>query len=150
VMPFFAPTINSFKRYQDGSWAPTRIAWSYDNRTAGFRVVGHGSGLRIECRIPGADCNPYLAYAAILASGLDGIANKLTPATPSDTPYEAQAERLPASLMEAVAALRDSAMYRAALGDRFVDYMIAIKDAEIARFQSEVTDWEQREYFEMF
>ncbi len=79
VMPFFAPTINSYKRYQDGSWAPTRIAWSYDNRTAGFRVVGHGSSLRIECRIPGADCNPYLVYAAVLASGLDGIANEIEP-----------------------------------------------------------------------
>ena len=62
-MAFYAPTVNSYKRYVDGSWAPTRIAWSYDNRTAGFRVVGHGPSLRIECRIPGADCNPYLALA---------------------------------------------------------------------------------------
>ena len=77
LMVFYAPTINSYKRYQDGSWAPTRLGWSYDNRTAGFRVVGHGESLRIECRIPGADTNPYLAYAAVLASGLDGIANKI-------------------------------------------------------------------------
>ena len=74
MMVFYAPTINSYKRYEDGSWAPTRIAWSYDNRTAGFRVVGANESLRIECRVPGADCNPYLAYAAALASGLDGIA----------------------------------------------------------------------------
>ncbi|MEM1119386.1 MAG: glutamine synthetase family protein, partial [Bacteroidota bacterium] len=77
VMPFYAPTVNSYKRYVDASWAPTRIAWSYDNRTAGFRVVGSGESLRIECRIPGADCNPYLAFAASLACGLDGIKNKI-------------------------------------------------------------------------
>src|SRR5262245_6274798 len=76
VMTFYAPTVNSYKRFVDASWAPTRLAWSYDNRTAGFRVVGHDQSLRIECRIPGADCNPYLAFAAALASGLDGIANK--------------------------------------------------------------------------
>ena len=76
LMVFYAPTINSYKRYEDGSWAPTRIAWSYDNRTAGFRVVGKGESLRIECRIPGADCNPYLAFAASLAAGLDGIKTK--------------------------------------------------------------------------
>ena len=76
---FFAPYVNSYKRYQAGSWAPTGIAWSYDNRTAGFRVVGNGPSLRIECRIPGADANPYLAFAAALAAGLDGIANKVEP-----------------------------------------------------------------------
>ena len=79
MMVFYAPTVNSYKRFEDGSWAPTRLAWCYDNRTAGFRVVGHGKSLRIECRIPGADCNPYLAYAAVLASGLDGIANQIEP-----------------------------------------------------------------------
>ena len=79
MMAFYAPTINSYKRYQSGSWAPTSLAWSFDNRTAGFRVVGHGKSLRIECRIPGADVNPYLAYAAALASGLDGIRNKIEP-----------------------------------------------------------------------
>ena len=79
MMVFYAPTINAYKRYEDGSWAPTRIAWSYDNRTAGFRVVGAGNSLRIECRVPGADCNPYLVYAAALASGLDGIRNQIEP-----------------------------------------------------------------------
>ena len=79
VMVFYAPTVNSYKRYVDLSWAPTRIAWSYDNRTAGFRIVGSGKSLRIENRIPGADCNPYLAYAASLASGIDGILNKIEP-----------------------------------------------------------------------
>ena len=77
---FYAPTVNSYKRYDDGSWAPTRIAWSYDNRTAGFRVVGHGQSLRIECRIPGADCNPYLALAARRSpAGLDGIEQQIEP-----------------------------------------------------------------------
>ena len=79
LMAFYAPTVNAYKRYEDGSWAPTRIAWSHDNRTAGFRVVGAGESLRIECRAPGADCNPYLAYAAALASGLDGIRNRIEP-----------------------------------------------------------------------
>src|SRR5580765_1275449 len=79
LMVFYAPTVNSYKRYVDASWAPTRLAWSYDNRTAGFRVVGDGPGLRIECRMPGADCNPYLAFAATLASGLDGIRRKTEP-----------------------------------------------------------------------
>lgn len=79
VMVFYAPTVNSYKRYAEGSWAPTRIAWSYDNRTAGFRVVGKDQSLRIECRIPGADCNPYLAFAAALASGLAGVEEKIAP-----------------------------------------------------------------------
>src|SRR5947207_7305552 len=76
VMVFYASTVNSYKRYVDASWAPTRLAWSYDNRTAGFRVVGNGPSMRIECRIAGADANPYLALAASLASGLDGIASQ--------------------------------------------------------------------------
>ena len=79
MMVFYAPTVNSYKRFRSGSWAPTKLAWSYDNRTAGFRVVGKGQSLRIECRIPGADVNPYLAFAAALASGLDGIKNKIEP-----------------------------------------------------------------------
>src|SRR5207237_8227515 len=82
VMVFYAPTVNSYKRYVDAAWAPTRVAWSYDTRTAGFRVVGDGNGLRIECRIAGADANPYMALAAALASGLDGIANKIEPPEP--------------------------------------------------------------------
>ena len=79
LMVFMAPTINSYKRYQDDSWAPTRLAWGYDNRTVGFRVVGREQSLRIECRIPGADVNPYLVYAGVLAAGMDGIANRIEP-----------------------------------------------------------------------
>ena len=79
IFAFYAPYPTSYKRYVSGSFAPTKIAWSYDNRTAGFRVVGHGSSLRIECRAPGADANPYLAFAATLAAGLDGIEKKIEP-----------------------------------------------------------------------
>ena len=79
LMVFYAPTINAYKRYVFQSWAPTKLAWCHDNRTAGFRVVGSGNSLRIECRLAGADCNPYLAYAATLASGLDGIRNQIEP-----------------------------------------------------------------------
>ena len=75
-----APTVNSYKRFVDGSWAPTRVAWSYDNRTAGFRLVGEDQSLRIECRIPGADCNPYLALAALVAAGSAGIEQRVDPA----------------------------------------------------------------------
>ena len=79
LMVCYAPTVNSYKRFEDESWAPTRIAWADDNRTAGFRIVGSGPSLRIECRIPGADANPYLAYAAAIASGLDGIEHQIEP-----------------------------------------------------------------------
>ncbi|MCH7810214.1 MAG: glutamine synthetase, partial [Chloroflexi bacterium] len=110
VMPFYAPTVNSYKRYQPGSWAPVGIAWSDDNRTAGFRVVGSGASRRIECRLPGADCNPYLVYAAVLASGLDGIANKTEP--PAEfvgDVYQAQdLPRVPSSLREAATAFTKS------------------------------------------
>ena len=119
LMPFFAPTINSYKRYQDGSWAPTRIAWSYDNRTAGFRVVGHGPTLRIECRIPGADCNPYLAYAAILAAGLDGIANETEPPDLfSGDVYQArELPRVPYTLRDATDLFESSEFVRASFGE---------------------------------
>ena len=79
LMVSYAPTINAYKRYVFQSWAPTKLAWCHDNRTAGFRVVGSGNSLRIECRLAGADCNPYLAYAATLSSGLDGIRNQIEP-----------------------------------------------------------------------
>src|SRR5207247_8205986 len=79
VALLFAPNPNSYKRYRAGTFAPTRIAWSYDNRTAGFRAVGSGDSLRVECRIPGADANPYLVYAALLAAALDGLENQIEP-----------------------------------------------------------------------
>ena len=150
VMPFFAPTINSFKRYQDGSWAPTRIAWSYDNRTAGFRVVGHGSGLRIECRIPGADCNPYLAYSAILASGLDGIANETEPpAHFSGDIYQASEQpRVPRTLREATDNFAASEFVKAAFGEDVQEHYAHFFRQEQNAFDNSVTDWERWRYFE--
>ncbi len=150
LMVFYAPTINSYKRYQAGSWAPTRIAWSADNRTAGFRVVGHGPSLRIESRIPGADCNPYLAYAAALAAGLDGIRNQIEPpAVFEGDVYQAQMlPRVPRSLRDAVDLFAESAFVRATFGDAVVDHYAHFYRTEQAAFDAAVTDWERRRYFE--
>ena len=124
MMVFYAPTINSYKRYEDGSWAPTRIAWSYDNRTAGFRVVGAGESLRIECRVPGADCNPYLAYAAALASGLDGIANKIEPPDifEGDIYAARHLPRVPYTLEQAVDIFESSEFAQRAFGADVVEH----------------------------
>src|SRR5881398_14596 len=103
---FLAPTINSYKRYAAGSWAPTTLAWGHDNRTCGFRIVGHGKSVRVETRIPGGDVNPYLAFAALLAAGLHGISERLElPAPLEGNAYESDAERFPRTLCEAAAAL---------------------------------------------
>jgi glutamine synthetase len=150
---FAIPTINGYKRLRSYSLAPDRAIWGRDHKAAMVRTVSAGPGdpgSRIENRVGEPAANPYLYMASQVFSGLDGIAQKLQPATPSDTPYEDAAEPLPKSLMEAADALRSSSFYRAAMGDAFIDYLLKIKDAEIARFLSEVTDWEQREYFEMF
>lgn len=150
VMVFYAPTINSYKRYQAGSWAPTRIAWSYDNRTAGFRVVGHGNSLRIECRVPGADCNPYLAYAAALASGLDGIANQIEPpAVFQGDIYAAQhLPHVPKSLREATALFAQSEFTQRVFGADVVEHYTQVYRVEQAAFDNAVTDWERKRYFE--
>ncbi|MCS6951790.1 MAG: glutamine synthetase family protein [Bryobacteraceae bacterium] len=149
-MVFYAPTVNSYKRFRAGSWAPTRLAWSYDNRTAGFRIVGHGPSLRIECRIPGADCNPYLCFAAALASGLDGIARRLEP-PPAFSGDAYQAHDLPAvpsTLREAVARFESSAFVREALGDEVVEHYAHFFRLEQEAFDAAVTDWERKRYFE--
>ncbi len=150
MMVFYAPTINAYKRYQDGSWAPTRIAWSYDNRTAGFRVVGKGSSLRIECRIPGADCNPYLAYAAALASGLDGIANKIEPLDIfTGDVYAAQhLPRVPYTLDQAVDSFAASDFAKEAFGEDVVAHYTHFFHTELANYHRSVTDWERKRYFE--
>ena len=150
VMVFYAPTINAYKRYQDMSWAPTRIAWSYDNRTAGFRVVGRGKSLRIECRIPGADCNPYLAYAAALASGLDGIANQIEPPEIFEGDvYAAQhLPRVPYTLEHAVDNFANSAFAKQAFGSDVVEHYTHFFRTEIESFNRWVTDWERKRYFE--
>ena len=150
MMVFCAPTINSYKRYEDGSWAPTRIAWSYDNRTASFRVVGQGESLRIECRVPGADCNPYLAYAAALASGLDGIANKIEPPDIfAGDIYAAQnLPRVPYTLEQAVDIFEGSDIAQRAFGADVVEHYSHFFRTEVESFRGAVTDWERKRYFE--
>jgi glutamine synthetase len=150
VMVFYAPTVNSYKRYVDASWAPTRLAWSRDNRTAGFRVVGDGDGLRIECRLAGADCNPYLAFAASLASGLDGIANRTEPPDHfSGDVYAARdLPRVPCTLAEATERFADSEFAKRAFGDEVVEHYLHFFRSEQQAYDAAVTDWEIRRYFE--
>ena len=150
VMVFYAPTVNSYKRFVDASWAPTRLAWSYDNRTAGFRVVGRGQSLRIECRIPGADCNPYLAFAASLASGLDGLANKTEPPEcfVGDIYAARHLPRVPYTLDEATEKFSGSEFAGRAFGREVVEHYAHFFRTEQAAFNRAVTDWERRRYFE--
>jgi glutamine synthetase len=146
---FVAPTINSYKRFVAESWAPTTLAWGHDNRTCGFRVVGHGGGLRTETRIPGGDVNPYLAFAALLAAGLYGIENELELPPPLEgNAYVSDAERFPSSLRDAVAALVEGTMARAALGDDVVDHYLNYARIEQRLFDGVVTDWERERLFE--
>lgn len=150
TMVFYAPTINAYKRYQAGSWAPTRIAWSYDNRTAGFRVVGSGRSLRIESRVPGADCNPYLVYAAALAAGLDGIVNQIEPpAVFEGDVYAAQdLPHVPKTLRDATDLFAHSDFARRAFGADVVEHYTHFFHMEQAAFDNAVTDWERKRYFE--
>jgi len=150
VMLLLAPTVNSYKRYVAGSWAPTRLAWSYDNRTAGLRVVGNGDGLRVECRIPGADCNPYLALATLVAAGRAGIEQRVEPPPPfvGDAYAADDLPRLPSTLREAVDRFEASAFARTAFGDDVVDHYVHAGRTEQAAFDAAVTDWERRRYFE--
>ncbi len=147
---FFAPTVNSYKRYRAGTFAPTGIAWSYDNRTAGFRVVGSGASLRIECRIPGADANPYLAYAALIAAALDGIERKSDPgpAFQGDAYAAAQLPRVPVSLVEATAELERSTFARKSFGDEVVEHLLHYARSERAYLEARVSDTERARYFE--
>jgi glutamine synthetase len=150
MMVFYAPTINSYKRFEDLSWAPTRIAWSRDNRTAGFRVVGHGPSLRIECRIPGADANPYLAFAASVASGLDGIRNKIEPPPifEGDVYAARTLPRVPYTLEHAVDLFEASEFAKAQFGPDVVEHYAHFYRNEQKAFERVVTDWERRRYFE--
>ncbi len=150
VMPFYAPTVNSYKRYLSGSWAPTKLAWSHDNRTAGFRVVGSGNSLRIECRVPGADCNPYLVYAASLASGLDGIRKKIEPPPIFEGDVYAAEEQpsVPETLREATEFFASSEFARTTFGDKVVDHYAHFFRVEQAAYDQAVTDWDRKRYFE--
>jgi glutamine synthetase len=146
---FVAPTINSYKRYAAGSWAPTTLAWGHDNRTCGFRIIGHGPALRTETRIPGGDVNPYLAFAALLAAGVHGIENglELPPALEGNA-YESDAERFPHSLREAIAALEEGTIARPALGDDVVDHYLNYARTEQRLFDEVVTCYERERLFE--
>ncbi|MBI3781780.1 MAG: glutamine synthetase [Deltaproteobacteria bacterium] len=146
----FAPYVNSYKRFRAGSFAPTGIAWSYDNRTAGFRIVGKGSSLRVECRIPGADANPYLAFAATLAAGLDGIENRIEPPPMfrGDVYAAAGLETVPRSLPEAIAEFEKSPLFKRAFGEAVVEHLVHFARTEQRKFDEVVTSWERRRFLE--
>jgi glutamine synthetase len=153
ILPFFAPTVNSYKRLVDGYWAPTKVTWGVDNRTVAFRVIpGSPKSTRVEVRVGGSDINPYIAIAASLAAGLHGIENDLTL---GDAPVEGSAYmvegavRLPRTLQEATRKMADSRLAREILGDEFIDHFAATRDWEWRQFQDAVTDWELRRYFEV-
>jgi glutamine synthetase len=147
---FLAPTVNSYKRFMEGTFAPTAIAWASDNRTAGFRIVGHGASLRSECRVPGADANPYVAFSALLAAGLDGIERKLAPPPMlSGNLYGAKnVPQIPRSLGEAIEAAESSAFVRKALGDDVLEHYLHFARVEKGKFENTVTTWERARYFE--
>ena len=147
---FFAPTINAYKRYQSASWAPTKMAWSYDNRTVGFRVVGEGNSFRIENRMPGADANPYLAFAATLIAGMAGVEERLDcgEAYRGNAYVDSKLPSLPKSLRDAADLLEASALARRALGDHVLDFYVHTARLEVQAFNDAVTDWERVRYFE--
>jgi glutamine synthetase len=146
---FFAPNINSYKRYQPGSFAPTAVAWGLDNRTCAVRVVGHGAGLRLENRVPGGDVNPYLAVAAMIAAGLQGVENELDAPPPfGGNAYAAGFEHVPTTLQEAAELLQNSKLARLTLGDAVVDHYVNAARVELAAFNAAVTDWERVRVFE--
>ncbi len=149
---FSTPTVNGYKRYRSYSLAPDRAIWGYDNRGVMLRVLGAPSdpATRIENRAGEPAANPYLYMASQILAGLDGIDRRLEPPPSADMPYEAKAELLPKSLREAIETLRADPFFAEALGKPFIDYYVAIKQAELARYEQDVSEWEQREYFEMF
>jgi glutamine synthetase len=147
---FIAPAVNSYKRYAAESWAPTSVSWGRDNRTCGFRIVGHGQSHRVECRIPGADVNPYLSYAALLAAGLDGIENQMDPGPElKGNAYEAaEAEPFPASLNEALQLWEGSDFAKRAFGEAVHKHYLNYGRYEQKDYERVVTDYERRRMFE--
>jgi glutamine synthetase len=150
---FLAPYINSYKRFQVGTFAPTKITWSRDNRTAGFRLCGEGSkGIRIECRVGGADLNPYLAFAGLIAAGLAGVDEKLELAKPfeGDAYYGARLTEIPKTLREATDTLARSKMLKQALGAEVIDHYVHTAKWEQFEYDRRVTDWELHRGFERY
>jgi glutamine synthetase len=147
---FYAPTVNAYKRYQAGSFAPTRIAWGWDNRTCGFRICGEGGGFRVENRIPGADANPYLAFAATIAAGLRGVEQKLTPPTMFEgNAYEdTRLAQVPKTLRDALGELEGSKAAREAFGPKVVEHYLQHGRLEQQAYDQSVTDWELIRLFE--
>jgi glutamine synthetase len=147
---FYAPTVNSFKRYQSGSWAPTKMAWSNDNRTVGFRVVGQGGSTRIENRMPGADANPYLAFSAMIAAGMAGIRENLDcgPDYHGNAYVDKSLKTLPNSLRDSVELFRNSKIAKEAFGPEVVEFYTHTGELEVEAFHNCVTDWEKTRYFE--
>ncbi len=145
----WAPFVNSYKRYQPDSWAPTAIGWGTDNRTLGFRVVGRGQAMRVESRIPGADCNPYIAISAMVAGGLHGIRNRIEPPpATSGNGYTADIPRIPSTLVEAIELFENSEVARVAFGEDVHFHLGHMARQEWRAFNSAVTDWELRRNFE--
>lgn len=153
IMPMYAPTVNSYKRYVEGAWAATSVSWGIENRTTALRVINHTiEGTRLETRVPGADANPYLSLAAALASGLYGIENKLplNTAPVNGSAYADKAlQKLPNTLHEATNAMKASAIAAELFGEAFVDHFIKTREWEWRQFSQKVTDWELKRYFEI-
>ncbi|RYC11999.1 glutamine synthetase family protein [Ciceribacter ferrooxidans] len=148
---FLAPYINSYKRFMAGTFAPTKAIWSKDNRTAGYRLCGEDTkGIRVECRVGGSDLNPYLAMAALIAAGIDGIEKKLElePAFVGDAYGAREVREIPRTLRAATESLRNSAMLRAALGDDVVDHYVRAAEWEQEEYDRRITDWEVARGFE--
>ena len=150
---FLAPYINSYKRFQAGTFAPTKIMWSEDNRTAGFRLCGEGTkGIRMECRIGGADLNPYLAFAALIASGLAGIDEKLELQKPfvGDAYQAARLPEIPKTLRDATETLAKSKMLKQALGEDVIEHYVHTARWEQLEYDRRITDWELHRGFERY
>ena len=146
---FYAPHINSYKRFAEGSFAPTAVAWGNDNRTCSMRVVGHGEGLRVENRLPGADVNPYLALAGMIAAGLAGIDSELSLEPPMDgNAYTSDKPHVPSNLYDARDLFAGSELVRNAFGQEVVDHYLNRAEVELSAFEAAVTDWERYRGFE--
>jgi glutamine synthetase len=145
----YAPNINSYKRFVEGSFAPTAVAWGHDNRTCALRVVGHGPGMRVENRVPGGDVNQYLAVAGMLASGLYGIEHELELEDAlTGNAYTSDVERVPTTLRDAADLFDKSALAREVFGDEVVDHYVHAARVEVRAFDSAITDWERVRGFE--
>ena len=146
---FYAPQINSYKRYVEGSFAPTAIGWGLDNRTIALRVVGRGKAMRVENRVPGGDVNPYLATSAMIAAGIAGIEQKLPLEEISEgNGYISDKPRVPSTMVQATELFAESALARSAFGDHVVDHYVHYAHTEIAQFNAVVTEWERVRGFE--